>query len=236
MESGIFGPDNFLGGPTGTAGRYDRGFTVTIWNDVYSGAKAVGIPVGLGSNYGTAPQTWLQWQAGNWARRMALMVLSIINCARMAATSAKNRFERFFRFTFTIRGSLILSVILIFLDVVFTGSYLFSFVICPIWLVVALIRKSLGHADRQIAVARIFVPVVTGFLVFGNYIFQMNIANAHAALIIQACEHYREANGAYPKNLDELIPDYLSSIPTAKYCCVCNHFLYYGVGSPHSLF
>jgi hypothetical protein len=136
------------------------------------------------------------------------------------------------QFLRAIRGSLILAFALIFFDAILDGTLLFSYLICPIWFVVALIRASFSRESTRVITARILAPVLVGLLVFGNYMFQWNIARAHAAQIIQACERYREVNGTYPRKLDDLVPRYLSSIPIAKYCLGQNQFTYYNSGSP----
>ncbi len=126
-----------------------------------------------------------------------------------------------------VRGTLILALSLIFFDAILDGSYLFSLFVCPIWLLVALVRAGSGRASPRVAAARILAPVVTGLIVVVNSAIQGEIAMAGAARIIQACERYREDNGSYPEKLGDLVPRYLSSIPRAKYCCAWNEFAYY---------
>ncbi len=53
------------------------------------------------------------------------------------------------------------------------------------------------------AAARILVPVVTGLLVIANFSLQGKIAMGNAARVIEACEQYREINGAYPERLSD---------------------------------
>lgn len=125
-----------------------------------------------------------------------------------------------------IRGSLILALMLILYDAVINGSYLLSFFICPIWFVVALVRAARGRASPVVAVARMLIPVVTGLMVFMNAGVQNRIAKRNAVRIVEACEQYRKDTGNYPKQLDELVPQYLSSIPPAKHCCMWNKFSY----------
>jgi len=127
-----------------------------------------------------------------------------------------------------VRWSLVLSIVLVFLDAVLDGSYLFSALVCPIWLVVALFRAGSGRATARVAIARILIPVVTGAIVFANFYIQDEIAMANAARIIQACESYREDNGAYPEKLGDVVPRYLGSIPPAKYCGSWHEFWYFG--------
>jgi hypothetical protein len=121
------------------------------------------------------------------------------------------------RFWQPIRGSLILALVLIFLDAVVSGSYLYSLFVCPIWFIVALIRAEkaamTGSASQGVAGARILIPVITGVIVLVNSTVQNRIAKTSAVRIVEACEQYREANGAYPAKLDDLVPRYLSSIP-----------------------
>jgi hypothetical protein len=127
-----------------------------------------------------------------------------------------------------IRGSLILSLILIFWDAAFTGSYLFSALVCPVWFLVALVRAGISPAAFGVSLARILAPIVTLILVIVNANMQIAIAEANAERIIQACERYHNDNGAYPNKLADLVPHYLSSIPTAKYCLMMGEFSYWG--------
>lgn len=124
-----------------------------------------------------------------------------------------------------IRGSLILSLALIFLDGVLFGGCFTTFFICSIWFVVALFRGALGNASAAVSWARILLPAFTALLVYANYNLQEKIALSHAAIIIQACERYRTDNGTYPKELPDLVPRYLSAVPRAKYSLESN-FIY----------
>jgi hypothetical protein len=133
-----------------------------------------------------------------------------------------------------IRGTLICSLVVVFLDVLVDGSYIFSALVCPIWFLAALVRAIARHPSLAVAAARILVPVVTGLLVIANFSLQGKIAMGNAARVIEACERYREINGVYPERLSELVPHYLSSVPRAKYCLKCSEFGYYS-GSPQPI-
>ena len=124
-----------------------------------------------------------------------------------------------------IRGSLFLSALLIFIDVVLSCSYMFSLFVCPIWFFVALIRAR--PFDTGVAAARVLAPVVTGLLIFANSEWQNDIAQARAERIVEACQRYHEANGTYPAKLVDLVPQYLSAIPSAKYCGAWAEFFYH---------
>jgi hypothetical protein len=123
-----------------------------------------------------------------------------------------------------LNGSIALASILIFIDVVVEGCYEFSPMVCPVWLAISLIKGLVKRASPGIAAARLLIPIATLLLVLGNYFVQTRIAWANSATLIQACESYHKDNGKYPDRLDQLVPRYLSSVPSAKYCLMCNDF------------
>ncbi len=144
----------------------------------------------------------------------------------MENTSAGSQFGLLGESIAAVRGTLICSAVVIFLDVVLTGAYLYAALICPIWLFVGVVRAIVQRPSWGVAAARVLTPVATLLLVLANYSLQGRIAQANAARLIQACEHYHEANGNYPERLDDLVPSYLSSIPRAKYCLQDGEFKY----------
>jgi hypothetical protein len=151
----------------------------------------------------------------------------------MLTASVKSR-RRYFRDGLTaIRGTMICALVVIFLDVVIGGSYLLSALGCPIWFLVAVVRAVVRRPSFGVATARVLIPLVTLLLVVANSAVQKRIAMTNAARVIQACEQYRQANGAYPQRLGDVVPRYLSAVPKAKYCLSFGDFMYFG--SPHPM-
>jgi hypothetical protein len=146
----------------------------------------------------------------------------------MLTTSVKGRCTYFRDGLTAIRGTLICALVLVLLDVGVNGSYLSSALVCPIWFLAAVVRAIVRRPRLGVAAARVLIPLVTLLLVIVNSSVQKRIAMANAARVIQACEQYRQANGAYPARLSDVVPRYLSSIPKAKYCCAFNEFTYFG--------
>jgi hypothetical protein len=134
-----------------------------------------------------------------------------------------------------VSGTLICAAVVVFLDVVLDGGYVFSALVCPIWFLVGVLRTVVRHPGLGVTAARILIPVTTVLLVAANYGVQGGIVSANADRLIQACERYREANGAYPERLDNLVPRYLNSIPRAKYRCLSSQFSYYASSQRHTL-
>ena len=150
----------------------------------------------------------------------------------MEAADVTNRYPRLRDGLTAIYGSLACSLVVLLLDVVTSGSYLFAALICPIWFLITLVRTIVRRPSFGVAAARLFLPLLTLMLVIANHSLQKRIAMGNATRLIQACEQYREANGDYPQRLSDLVPRYLKSIPRAKYCLTFGDFQYWGPPHP----
>ena len=126
-----------------------------------------------------------------------------------------------------IKRSLVGAAVLLALDAGFFGSMLWSSLVCPVWFVVSVLRAAIHRPGWGLALARVGIPAVTLGLVWANDAYQLGVAEANARRIIAACEAYHAANGLFPEKLDELVPQYLESVPLAKYCLGSNRFYYY---------
>lgn len=129
-----------------------------------------------------------------------------------------------------IRVSVGISLALLAWDVAISGSFLTSFLCCPIWILVSVVKNAIQRPGWRLALLRIAVPALTLGLALGNNEVQLGIARANATRIIAACEEFHAANGRYPCGLDELVPRYMGSIPRAKYCVAWGEFLYFNLG------
>ena len=115
------------------------------------------------------------------------------------------------------RNSINGALALILLDIVFLGSYMFSGVVCPIWFVISIVRSIVTRPALRVAIVRASFPVAVLILVLTNNLLQERVAADNAVRVIAACEKFRNENGGYPDRLKQLVPDYLHSIPRAKY-------------------
>jgi hypothetical protein len=116
-------------------------------------------------------------------------------------------------------------------DAVLTGSFLMSLIICPIWFFLSIVKNMNQPSRWKLALVRITIPALTLGLVLSNNAAQSRRAEANAANIIRACEEFHAANDKYPKTLGELVPQYMSSVPRAKYCLLFGDFLYWNFDS-----
>ena len=117
-----------------------------------------------------------------------------------------------------IRVSMGVMFVLLAWDVVLTGSFCMSYLFCPIWFLVSILKNAIQRPGWWLALVRIAMPPLILAMVLTNDSFQRKNANEKALRIIAACEAFHTAEGRYPKTLDELVPKYLKSIPRAKYC------------------
>ena len=133
-----------------------------------------------------------------------------------------------------IRRSLAGALALVALDAAI-GSFVFSLLLCPIWLFVSFIMAVIQRPGWNVGLARVLAPVVTLGLVMENATLQSRIAAANATQVIEACERFRHDQDHYPAELDELIPRYLPELPRAKYSLAYGEFSYMSQEGRHLL-
>ena len=109
------------------------------------------------------------------------------------------------------------AVALIGLDVALTGGYLFCLLACPFWLVASIALAVLRRPGWRLAIVRGMTPVATLLVAVLICLAQDAIASAKTMKIVRACDDFHTVNGAYPETLNQLVPDYLPSIPIARF-------------------
>lgn len=127
----------------------------------------------------------------------------------------------------SIRGSLGAAAVILAMDVGLLGSILYSPILCPIWIFVSLLKSAIHRPGWNLTLVRLLIPALTLGVAWANDAFQRGMAETNAQRLIAACEKYHTAHGSYPEKLDELVPQYMSSVPVAKYCMGWNRFLYH---------
>jgi hypothetical protein len=94
----------------------------------------------------------------------------------------------------------------------------------------AAVRLAKGEKLRARSAAVKALVFVGLFLVgTGLDVANKKIAMSRAETIIAACRTYKDKTGAYPETLQVLVPQYLPSIPRAKYTVLWGSF-HYGEG------
>ena len=122
-------------------------------------------------------------------------------------------------------GSLGLAAIVVVHDGLLDGSWLLACLVCPLWLIVALVRLKRSPATPW-GKARLLIPIVTGLAILANAFLQRRLATTNAAALVEACERYHDAHGGYPARLADLVPAFMPAIPRAKACLLHGEFRY----------
>jgi len=117
-----------------------------------------------------------------------------------------------------VKGSLWLAAGVLLWDVGIEGFYGFALLACPVWFLISLCKNVISRPGWGIGVFRIAMPVLTLVIAVSNADFQWRVSDRNAGRVIEACEDFRSENGRYPETLDELVPEYFSSVPPAKHC------------------
>jgi hypothetical protein len=88
------------------------------------------------------------------------------------------------------------------------------------------VRRGDRHLyGRRLAKAGIYV--VGAVAIFGSNALQNRMADRRAIKIGNACLAFRVRHQRYPHSLEELVPEFLPSVPVAKYTLGGDHFSYF---------
>ena len=88
-------------------------------------------------------------------------------------------------------------------------------------------------ARRRIARAGIYF--LLGVATSATVRVYASTAQAHATQLIHACHAYKAKYGGFPDRLQELVPEFLPSVPRAKYVLVWGEFTYWSSPTSHTL-
>lgn len=132
-----------------------------------------------------------------------------------------------------VKRSLAAAVLILAWDVGLSGWFGASLIFCPIWFLVSLLKNTYQRPGWGLGLIRIAIPVVTLGIAWTNNSVQLRIANANAMQVVAACEEYHADHGKFPKSLNELVPQYMRSVPRAKYCVGpwCGFMYYFNQGN-----
>ncbi len=129
---------------------------------------------------------------------------------------------------------------LFLVDLGFMGQGLVSLLIAalgvlllPLGTLVSIIRQQRPRAANRATRAAIYL--VLGAATLGTLRFHARVAATNAARLIAACQAYQAKHGQYPKQLEDLVPGHLPSVPRAKYVMAFGQFSYWATPESHTL-
>jgi hypothetical protein len=122
-------------------------------------------------------------------------------------------------------------VVLFLLDLGYAGQGLLPLLVAVCGVVVLTVAglwsAVRGAAPRARSRAlRAALYLLLGLAAFGTARFHVATAKAHAARVIEACRRFEVQHGILPDRLEDLVPEFLPTVPRAKYTLAWGAFTY----------
>jgi hypothetical protein len=136
-----------------------------------------------------------------------------------------------------IKKTIVIALVLFCLDVIILSSGLIAVLVLVV-MVFKCLKLVLTKQTRFVQKPQMFVGgiyLLTILLIFEANTFNRRIAEDRASTLIMACENYKSHYNEYPKQLTDTVPEFIDTIPRAKYTLVANEFMYLSDDESHSL-
>lgn len=130
---------------------------------------------------------------------------------------------------YSIRDSWRFAALLFAIDGICLGQFGFAVLLFGWTVLVRVPMIALAWKDRPLRAFRIkkvalYLLAVVGIMVL--FIFNRQMGTQRADELVKAVEAYAAKRGQFPQNLEQLVPDFMSSIPLARYTLASNDFSY----------
>ena len=124
------------------------------------------------------------------------------------------------------------------IDAFFLGQGVIAIVLCVAGVLYFLPRAIAARHDGaqfKLRLSKAAITSVAGFAALGIIVYGNVIARDRAETLIVAVDQFYLKHGRYPARLEEVVPEFISEIPAAKYVGLADKFRYSVSGSHHSL-
>ncbi len=120
----------------------------------------------------------------------------------------------------SLKGTYIGAFILFFIDALYLNQGSIA-VVALIFVIIYFFPNAVIHLVKKKSAKRLFnkciIYTLMAFAVFGSNYGNNRLAYNRATELVTVIEQYKIDNGVYPDRLDALIPQYLESVPRAKF-------------------
>jgi hypothetical protein len=106
-----------------------------------------------------------------------------------------------------------------------------------LWLIPATLYHTI-KGNREMAVVRarkVLIYAVMVVAIFASFNLNNRLAGQRAAVVIAAIDKFHDQRGRYPNSLQELVPEYMPTIPRANFTLKAGAFNYGAYGEAPSL-
>jgi len=127
------------------------------------------------------------------------------------------------------KKSIRFAVVIFILDALIFNQGVIAFITLLVAALVFLphaIYCQLKRYEYKAKYKNIIIYGTSAICVFAYNYFNNQLAHERSLTLITTIEQYKSDKGIYPESLDSLVPEYLESIPLAKYVFMMNEFSY----------
>ena len=130
---------------------------------------------------------------------------------------------------YSIRDSWRFAALLFAVDGICLGQFGFAALLFGWTLLVRIPMIALAWKDKPLRIFRIkkvalYLLAVVGIMVL--FIFNRQVGTQRADELVKAVEAYSARHGQFPQSLEQVVPDFMSAIPLARYTLAANDFSY----------
>ncbi len=151
------------------------------------------------------------------------LIVPVIAIAVMIFRSGRRHIERK---PVGVYGHIAVAAIILVTGAVLMDSFSLALV-CTIAGIIWAISGKQGRYTTKQKLVRVGIYAIAFAMVLGMKSVNNRISQKNAGTIIAACEKYLEKNGEYPGSLNDLVPVFLSRVPSARYTLISGGFRYY---------
>lgn len=124
------------------------------------------------------------------------------------------------------------------IDAFFFGQAVISVILCIAGVLFFLPRAIAARRDDarfKLRLSKAAITSAVGFAALGMIAYGNVIARERAESLVAAVEQFYAKHGRYPERLEQIVPEFISEIPKAKYVVIAAKFGYSNSDSRHSL-
>lgn len=130
---------------------------------------------------------------------------------------------------YSIRDSWRFAALLFAIDGICLGQFGFAVLLLGWTVLVRLPMIALGWKDKPLRIFRIkkvALYLLAVICIMALFIFNRQVGTQRADELVKAVEAYSAKHGQFPQNLEQVVPEFMSAVPLARYTLASNDFSY----------
>ena len=131
--------------------------------------------------------------------------------------------------TYSLRNTWRGAAALFFFDAICVGQLSFAVLLFGWAILVRAPMIVLARKDkplREFRIKKAAIYLLTAVCIMAVFVFNRNLGARHANDLVKAVEAYAARHGQFPQTLEKVVPEFIASIPLARYTLASNEFSY----------